>query len=92
LATEVEAEEPVGRGNGDLASYVYYFDALGNRRVVIYSLLAVLTAGSWGMQNLVLTFWTNAIEAQGQSVNNMFLAVLAGLIVGAFVLLFGLAW
>jgi ATP-binding cassette subfamily C (CFTR/MRP) protein 1 len=90
-AVEVEVQTDT-RASGDVQTWLYYFGALGNWRTVIYGILAVITGASMGFQNLVLTFWSNAIDAQGQEVNRMYLGLLGGVTAFSYISTLVLAW
>lgn len=76
----------------DWKSYLYYFELMGNWRTVLYMVLVVLTGAAIGLQNLVLTFWSNAAGSGQQEINHFYLGIYGGMIGLGFVLLLMLAW
>lgn len=90
----MEEEEEVIRSqtSGDWKAYLYYFELLGNWRTVLYFLLTLSAGAGLGLQNLVLTFWSNAASAGEGNVNHFYLGVFGGMIGLTFVLVLLLAW
>jgi len=80
------------RSAGDIQTWLYYFGALGNWQTVIYGVLVVIAGASIGMQNLVLTLWSNAIDAQGQGVNSFYLGLLGAITTFSYIAILVLAW
>jgi len=89
--TEVEVQSDT-RSAGDIQTWLYYFGALGNWQTVIYAVLVVIAGASIGMQNLVLTLWSNAIDVQGQSVNSFYLGLLGAITAFSYIAILVLAW
>lgn len=101
LATQTHPYEDVGAQNaaaevkrpvGDLAVYKYYFRSVGWLRTLLFLVLAVVFGVSNGMTQLLLTYWTDAVAMNRNSVNAFYLGMY-GLLAGVSTLgLMGAAW
>lgn len=88
-------EEDVATRNqtgGDLTAYLYYFELMGNWRTVLYMLLTLLAGAALGLQNLVLTYWSNAASSDQEAVNHLYLGIFGGIIALTFLLILMTAW
>lgn len=83
-----ETNRPVG----DLAVYRYYFRSVGWLGTLLFFVLAVFYGVGNGMTQLLLTYWTDAVAVNGNSVNAFYLGMY-GLLAGLSTLgLMGAAW
>lgn len=89
--TELEVAE-LNRRTGDFAVYKYYFDSIGWKQNTVFT-IAVITFGvSIKLTEFLLTYWTNAVEKEGNRVNGFYLGMYGLLTgVGTFGLMGG-AW
>lgn len=90
-----ETEVPQLRKNGDLQTYLYYFSLLGNRRMLVYLAFMIFAGGGLHMDNLVITFWSNAVgtgEGDNSHVNNFYLGIFGGVVGAAYVFVLITAW
>lgn len=87
---EEEIEE-LNRQTGDFAVYKYYFSSIGWVASILFFAFILLYGVASKMTEFLLTFWTSAVDAHGNEVNNFYLGLYAMLsLLGLLGIVFGI--
>jgi ATP-binding cassette subfamily C (CFTR/MRP) protein 1 len=73
---EEEIEE-LNRQTGDLALYKYYFSSIGWLATILFFVFVILFVVASKMTEFLLIFWTKAITAYGNEVNDFYIGLYA---------------
>lgn len=73
--TSTSAEDTFMRPRGELATYKYYFSAIGWRKSLISFSMIILSTIFTKSTELVLNYWTAAVAKRGNEVNSFYLGI-----------------
>jgi ATP-binding cassette subfamily C (CFTR/MRP) protein 1 len=68
-------EEDLNRRIGEFSTYKYFFSSIGWSTCIISFSLLILAGVSLKLNELLLSYWTNALSAHGSHVNNLYLGL-----------------
>ena len=80
------------RKGGELKAYSYYLASLGKYRTTLFIFGVVVFGVSNKLNQLLLTYWTDAVMSSGNQVNGFYLAMFGLLCAVTIISLNGTAW
>lgn len=82
------AAADLARRTGDWSVYKHYFSSTGWGNASLFFIWIILQGTFAKLPELVVKWWTDAVLAHGNSVNDLYISIFAGLSLGGLVTIF----